>query len=166
MFNKITLAISIVAIIILGFFVYRKYFILNEIHYHAGFTVFVNGIQEDFSGPEYMSLTPCSDQAVYMDEQHEKAHLHDRNGHVVHVHREGARWKDLFININYPIVEKKPFTAYINGTKVANILEEPIKPYESVVILTGKYGDPKTYLQQAVTRKKIIAAEKKSEDCK
>jgi hypothetical protein len=165
MFNKVAIFVSVVVIVVLGFFVYRKYFVLNDIHYHAGFRVFLDGAQEDFSGPQYMSLAPCSDQNLQEDEQLEKAHLHDRNGHIVHVHRDGAHWKDLFRNIHYPIEGKGSITAYINGNRVANILEEPIQPYESVIILIGKHGDPKTYLQKAVTRREIIAAEKKSEDC-
>lgn len=165
MFNKIALAISILVIFVLGFFVYRKYFILTDIHYHAGFRVFVDGTLQDFSGPEYMSLTPCSNEGVQEDEQHEKAHLHDRNGHVVHVHRDGAVWRDLFVNINYPIEEKKPFVAYVNGKRISNLLDEPIQPYDTAIVLIGRSGNHAPYLKQAVTRKEIEEAEKKSENC-
>lgn len=165
MINKVSLVLSVIIVIILGFFVYRKYFVLTEIHYHAGFRVFMNGVLQDFSGPEYMALTPCSDTTVYEDEQLEKAHLHDRIGYVVHAHREGGKWGDLFTNVHYQFDSAKPVIAYINGKQVTSILNEPIRPYDSLVILVGRHGDVRQYLQQQVTEKEIKTVEKKSEDC-
>lgn len=165
MINKFTIVFSILVIVFLGFFVYRKYFIYNEIHYHAGFRLFVDGVQQDFSGPEYMSLKPCGDVMSPAEEQDEKGHLHDRIGYVAHVHRPGAVWRDLFTNIHYQLDPAKPIKAYINGKPVQNFLDEPIKPYESLIVLQGKYGNVRQYLDQAVTVKQIKAVEQKSEDC-
>lgn len=166
MINKFTIIFSVLVIAVFGFFVYRKYFIYNDIHYHAGFRVFVDGVQQDFSGPEYMSLKPCGTATMNNgQEQEEKGHLHDRVGYVVHVHRPGAVWRDLFTNIHYQLDPIKPVKAYINGKPVKNFLDEPIKPYESLIVLQGKYGAVRPYLEQAVTQKQIKTAEQKSEDC-
>lgn len=165
MINKITVVVSIIIVLILGFFVYRKYFILTEIHYHAGFRVFVNGVLQDFSGPEYMALTPCSDTTIYENDQLEKAHLHDRIGYVVHSHREGGKWGDLFANIHYQFDPTKSVVAYLNGKQVTNVLEQTIRPYDSLIILVGRHGDIRQYLQQEVTQAEIKTVERKSEDC-
>lgn len=165
MINKIAIAISVIVIILLGYFVYRKYFIINEIHYHAGFKVFVDGVQQDFSGPEYMSLKPCGGPLDKDSEQDEKGHLHDRIGYVVHVHRPGAKWRDLFTNIHYQFDPSKPLKAYINGTPVDNFLDRSVEPYQSLVVIVGKNSNIQQYLHQAVTETEIKTVEKKSENC-
>ena len=34
----------------------------KEIHYHAGFLVYLNGVRQDFSGSQYMHIEPCSEE--------------------------------------------------------------------------------------------------------
>ena len=97
------------------------------------------------------------------DEQLEKAHLHDGVGDVVHVEAEEAKWKDLFMNISYKINPGKQITGFVNGKKVENILDHSIKSYDSVVIFSGHVNEK--LLKNAVTKQKIIDAEKRSETC-
>jgi hypothetical protein len=165
MINKISIAVSVLIVAVLAFFVYQKYFLVKPVHYHAGFRIFVDGVLQDFSGPEYMSLQPCTDKAHKVNDQNDKAHLHDRIGYVAHVHLAGVQWSDLLTNIHYQPDRNKPMAAYINGKKVENVLDMPINPYDSLVLLIGKHGDIRTYLQQAVTIKEIKTAEKRSENC-
>lgn len=53
----------------------------NEYHTHADFIVYVNGMPVDFSKAKYQS-----DKG---SERDEGVHLHDGNGKVIHIHKEG-----------------------------------------------------------------------------
>jgi hypothetical protein len=140
----------------------------KPIHIHAGFQVYKDGKQQDFSDFKYMHEAPCSIdgkpiEGAPVDEQMEKAHLHDQVGDVVHVHRNGAKWKDLFMNIKYPI--QQDAVAYINGQKVENFLEKDIVSYESVLLFEGKVGDVAALTKKAVTKDHIVEIEGRSETC-
>ena len=140
----------------------------KPVHYHAGFQVYKDGKLQDFSDFKYMHEKPCTADGKPIedpnpDEQMEKAHLHDNDGDVVHVHREKARWKDLFQNIKYPIGEN--VTGYVNGKKVDDILDQPITKDESVIFFIGKNPDETKLLKKAVTVQRIREVEKKSETC-
>ena len=102
---------------------------IEEVHYHAGFLVYVDGVKQDFSDTKYMHVEACDEEGheVEEDEQLEKAHLHDGVGDVVHVHRNDATWKDLFTNIRYEFPSAQEVAGYVNGVRVENILKEPIK---------------------------------------
>lgn len=138
---------------------------VNKVHYHAGFQVYVDNKLQDFSGIKYMSIKPCGEEEKEHEEneQLEKAHLHDKVGDVVHVEAVGAKWKDLFINISYELNSSKQMTGYVNGRKTEDILEYPIKSYDSIIIFNGN-ADEKL-IKNAVTKQKIRDAEKKSETC-
>src|SRR3989338_2076531 len=144
---------------------YSKFFPKKEIHYHAGFKVYVDGKMQDFSGLKYMSIKPCGKEEEEREEneQMEKAHLHDEIVDVVHVEAENAKWKDLFTNINFKIDPEKPITGFVNGKKTENILNEPIQSYESVVFFVGKVDEKK--LKNSVTKDQIKKAEKNNETC-
>lgn len=150
----------------------------EKVHFHAGFVVFDNGKKVDFSGLQYMDIEPCKlnedEEEIQTAEelQHEKAHLHDNVGDVVHSHVEGAKWGDLFANINYSIDNSK-VTAFINGIEVNDIKNIPIKAYDSLIIFVGNVdkqslasqGPGKKLLSQAVTVDHIKQTEMKSETC-
>lgn len=135
----------------------------EAIHYHAGFMVFKDNAQVDFSDIKYMEVKPCGGDEHDEDEQIEKAHLHDGVGDVVHVHREGAKWTDLFTNIKYPI-DYSTAKAYVNGTQLTNFQDLTIQPYDSVVVLIGE-NDTEAALSNAVTKTHIEETEKRSENC-
>ncbi len=152
-----------------GFMVKEKYFPPKALHYHAGFIVIKDNKIEDFSDIKYMHTKPCgnapvSEKETLAEQQIEKAHLHDFVGDVVHVHRENAKWKDLFTNLKYPLHYTNA-EAYINGEKVNNFQDYPIKPYDSLVVFVGKNKDVTKYLKQAVTKSHIEQTEKKSDNC-
>lgn len=148
-----------------GWKVKETYFPPKAVHYHAGFVVFKDNKQFDFSTVKYMHAKPCGNEEHEEhspeEEQIEKAHLHDYIGDVVHTHREGALWKDLFINLKYPIDNAQ---GYINGKKVDDFQNQPIKPYDSLVVFIGK-NDIEKQLAKAVTKKHIQTVEKKSDNC-
>lgn len=136
------------------------------VHYHAGFLVYVDGKLQDFSGDQYMSIDFCSkDPAAEArkDPQKEKAHLHDNTGDVVHVHRDTATWEDLFRNIGYAFPSGSEVAVYREGSPGKFDLSLPIKPYDSVIIVSGSAAGAD--LTHFVTRQHIREVEKKSETC-
>lgn len=138
----------------------------KKIHYHAGFVVFENGKKLDFSDTKYMFIKPCtvngSDDNTSGDEQIEKAHLHDNVGDVVHIETKDAVWSDLFTNIKFPVDYLK-VTGYINGNLVLNFQEQPINPYDSLVLFIGKVDV--NLLKQGVTKEYIQNKENSSTTC-
>jgi hypothetical protein len=163
--NKRILAFCVVAVLLLatGFMILRPK--PKEVHYHAGFLVYVDGIQQDFSDSKYMKIEPCtvSGAKVHEDEELEKAHLHDSVGDVVHVHRTGAVWGDLFKNIHYMFKSGEPIRGFIGGKEIPNILTYPIKAYDSVIFVIG--SDSGVDLTKVVTKAHIVEVENKGESC-
>lgn len=139
----------------------------EPVHFHAGFQVYKDDVLQDYSGLEYMHVKPCGEDEhsglSAEEEQIEKAHLHDNNGNVVHVHREGVVWGDLFRNMK---VEVNPQEVYVNGRIFeGNFLDYPIKAFDSIVIFEGENTGVEEKLVNAVTKEYIVQAEKKSENC-
>ena len=66
------------------------------------------------------------------------------------------------MNLKYPIDYSKT-AAYINGQKVENWQNQPIQPYQSLVIFIGE-NDQK-YLKEGVKKEHMVEIEKKSENC-
>lgn len=170
MFKKLSKKIILMLLLVLGIAIttlvfFQKQELEEEVHYHAGFVVFKDGKQIDFSDIKYMHVLPCNleeEVEEHEDEQIEKAHLHDQVGDVVHVHRENAKWEDLFTNINYKIDQNS--STYLNGEEINNFLEAPVKPYDSLVVLIGK-NDVDEVLSKAVKKDHIQETEKRSENC-
>jgi hypothetical protein len=140
----------------------------EDIHLHAGFQVYKDNKLIDYSGFEFMKVEPCSlethsEELDLEHEQLEKAHLHDSVGDVVHVHREGAAWGDLFANIKVEVSAKE---VYLNGGLYeGDIMAYKIMPYDSVVIFDGENTDIENKLQNEVTKEHIIEVENTSENC-
>jgi hypothetical protein len=166
---RLVVIILVAGIALAGVRFYKSMTIPQKTHYHAGFVVFANNKKVDFSSAKYMSVSPCTlksnddDDMSPGDIQREKAHLHDYVGDVVHVERTGAKWGDLFTNLHYP-VDNSTATAYINGQRVQDFQNTPIRVEDSIVIFMGK-NDMAHDLKQAVTKTHIREAAKKSEDC-
>lgn len=135
-------------------------------HVHAGFLVFVDGKQVDFSNIRYMSLKPCEAHGGRKSRQeiaYDMAHLHDNIGFVAHSHHEGATWGNLFRNLKYEFDTSKQIEAYVNGEEVADIFAYPLNAYDSVVLLVG--NSDKKLVSKAITKKQIVKVEETSMDC-
>ncbi|CAN5178674.1 hypothetical protein BH09PAT2_BH09PAT2_00150 [soil metagenome] len=162
--------IAIILLIILGgggYYAYAEFYKQPaERHIHAGFLVFIDGKQQDFSSVRFMSLEPCDEHTGRKSKEelaHEMAHLHDSVGYIGHSHREGAVWGDLFRNIGYTFDTSKPLTAYVNGKKVDDIFSYLVNAYDSLVILVG--NSDKKLVSKAITKEQIVKAEQTSADC-
>ena len=168
MSKRIFLAAIIFLFLITGFILWKRQRIKkDEIHYHAGFQVYIDEELQDFSQTKYMSVKLCGEDEKEhkQDEQLEKAHLHDNIGDVVHVEAEEVKWKDLFKNIKFNIDRSKPIEGFVNGKKVSDILAYPIKTYDSLVLLIGEYPNSSDYVKQGVKKEWIKEIERKSESC-
>lgn len=121
------------------FYFIRSHRTPEEVHYHAGFLVYVDGVLQDYAKDTYMRDVPCAlpGKKPVENDQIEKAHLHDNVGDVVHVERTGAVWNDLFINMGVDLPKDKPLTMYRNGAVVTDPMHAPILPGESVVFVIG-----------------------------
>lgn len=162
-------ALALVAILgVTGYFVAKKLLVPKKIHAHAGFVVFENNKRLNFSDDSHMKVEPCTNDGEHeknhSDEeiQIEKAHLHDNVGDIIHMEREGATWRDMFINSHISLDYTKT-TGYINGQKVDNYKDKRVNPYDSLVIFIG--NNDSNLLKQAVTKERIIEEEKKSDSC-
>lgn len=159
---------AVVVIILSAFVLLHKKQEVKKVHYHAGFVVFNDNKQVNFTDFKYMLVRPCTtskkeEVEAEEDSQIEKAHLHDSIGDVVHVEKENSKWSDLFTNLKYPI-DYRNTSAYLNGKEVDNFQDLIIQPYDSLVILIGK-SDSKIALSKAVGIKHIKETEKRSEYC-
>jgi len=113
-----------------------------------------------------MNYTPCSlhdEKKSAAEEQIEKAHLHENVGDVVHVHRSGSMWGDLFTNLKINFPTDKKITSYIDGRKVDVIMNEPINPYTTAIILIGESDASRS--AEMISREHIEEVEKQSELC-
>jgi hypothetical protein len=168
--KKMLLYIGFVVITILigtaYFVVSKKPADSEKVHYHSGFVVFENGKKLDFSDSKYMFIKPCTIDGKEIenegDEQIEKAHLHDNVGDVVHTEEKGAKWLDLFTNINFSVDYSKA-TAYINGELAENFESQSIRPFDSLVLFVGKVDE--SLLSQAPTKEYIEEWGEKSSTC-
>lgn len=167
MLRQKRLVISIVAFICVGsllLFYPNKH--VESVHYHAGFVVYIDGVKQDFSNYKYMNFIACSEHDTKKskaEEQIEKAHLHDGVGDVVHVHRVGAKWGDLFKNIGVTLPEDTNAAFYINGEQVSDIYNQPIKAYETATFVFG--NDKESHKDERVSLEHIKEVEAKSELC-
>lgn len=139
----------------------------EEVHFHAGFLVYIDGKLQDYSQDRYMDTQPCSIPGKEMaeDEQIEKAHLHDNVSDVVHVHRAGAVWGDLFQNIKVSFAKLGPVIGYKDDQVIPNILTKKIEEYESVVIVVGDQSGSADFVGKNVSLDHIRQVESKSETC-
>lgn len=170
MIKRVLISIVILLILIAGVIFLKNKLTppAKVVHYHAGFQVYVDGKLQDFSDIKYMHVKPCTnhkEKEEHEDEQEEKAHLHDGIRDVVHVHRDNATWRDLFINIHYSFNSSQSAESYVNGKRVLDILNQKINPYDSLVLLLGKHGNVKDYIKNKVTKEHIQKTEKRSESC-
>lgn len=164
--KKIFIIVSLILLVGVGSYLYLQRNTHDDTHIHAGFVVYIDGVKQEYSDIKYMNLTPCSDHESVNtpeEEQIEKAHLHDNDGDVVHVHRKGAVWGDLFTNLGISFDSSKEIAGYKDGQKITDILKKNIIPNESIVIVVGDQSKATTYTP--VSEEKVIEVGKKSELC-
>lgn len=72
-------------------------------HFHANFAIFINGERFDLSGDRYMEeIASCGLQGATVAPR-TRAHLHNRNPDVAHVHQPGVTWGALLANLGFGV---------------------------------------------------------------
>ena len=161
--QKVFIAVLAISAI-LGVCFYLKTSHKEEVHHHAAFQIYIDGKLQDYTDIKYMSLVPCTDDEHQVKTE-DSVHLHDNIGDVVHVHKQGAVWNDLFKYIKLNTDSGKEITGYVNGKEMSDIMNEPINAYDSLVLLVGSHGDVKSYLDKALKKEYIEDVETKSGLC-
>jgi len=94
-------AVSLVlgALIILGirFFTYKP----DQVHYHANFAVYLNGVREQFKGPQYYQEVAICSSTNGITIPQQRAHMHDGINSVIHVHDHAVTWGQFFENLGW-----------------------------------------------------------------
>jgi hypothetical protein len=72
----------------------------RPMHHHANFALFVEGQRVDLSADEYMEdVAMCVVGGTVLPTA--RAHLHNNNPDVAHIHHEGATWGHLLANLGF-----------------------------------------------------------------
>lgn len=175
---KILALVGLTLALVLGYILYKEQ-IASDItvepelevegfHIHAGFIVYENGELIDFSGDQYMNFSTCGvdEENLTPEEiQLEKGHLHDNDGDVAHVHREGGTWKDLFSSIGFNLVEDPLPVTYLNGQSFPLLLNEEINDMDSAVFIVGESDNVQEMVDSAINADRIQEVASKSESC-
>lgn len=123
------------------------------VHHHANFAVFVDGERLDLSGARYMEdVAACAADPNAVRPQ-DRAHLHNDEGGVVHVHHGGATWGHLFANLGFGFgdghlilddgrrffdgEEGRTFELVVNGREVLELANRPIRSLDRVLVSIG-----------------------------
>jgi Cu+-exporting ATPase len=138
----------------------------EEVHYHAGFRVVVDGEVQNYAELQYMKLSPCSsdyDEHVEVDvtDVKERIHLHNMVGTVAHIHAEDVYWVELFESLGITELPGDLTVYNMNGDIVDSALL--VQPYDSYVFAFGKQlNKPSEYV---VSQDIILEAEAQVENC-
>lgn len=120
-------------------------------HYHADFAVYVDGQRLKYEGPTfYQEVNICSTAGP--NDPLARAHMHNNNDHVIHVHDYVVTWSDFFANLRYGLSDKslalddkvlvdgndgKKLTFWLNGQPVDHIANKVIGDQDRLLISYG-----------------------------
>ena len=132
---SISIGIVIGASVVLGirFAAYKAPY---QVHYHANFAIYVNGVRQEFKGTQYYEETATEICTLHpVDSPKERAHMHDNVNSVVHVEDHLVTWGNFMQNLGWGMGDdylKTTDATYTNGEqgKLSFILNG--KPIESI----------------------------------
>ncbi len=141
--------------------------LLGDLHYHADFKVYLNGIAYDFAQEKYMSeeegaLSPFT-------------HLHDMNGEIIHKHMSGITLGDFFESIGMSLTETcftvddgtaycddetKTLQFYVNGELNTKFDQYELQDLDRILISYGDETEAELQIQlSSVTDEACIYSE-------
>ena len=138
-----------------------------SVHYHANFAVMIDGERLDLSGDRYMEdVSACSADPDAVRPE-DRAHLHENNPDVVHVHHGGATWGHLFANLglglgeDYLILpggeryfsgeEGRQVSFVANGMQVPDLHNRLIRSEDRVLVSVSRVSSPEALLKEFST---------------
>jgi hypothetical protein len=140
--------LGVLALLVIRFATYNP----PAVHYHANFAVYINGVREEFKGPQYyQEVNVCS---LHGATPLSRVHMHDEINNVVHVHAEAVTWGEFFQNIGwgiganylatpdavYTASDDSPLNIVINDKNVSgitNIGQTVIKDKDQLLVSYG-----------------------------
>lgn len=75
----------------------------EQIHYHANFAVYLNGVREEFKSPMYYEEVSGSCALGKDIKPPQRGHMHDNVNNAVHVHDHAVTWGDFFMNLDWAV---------------------------------------------------------------
>lgn len=124
-----------------------------EYHVHADFKVFIEGKPYNFSLAKYQENEACGNpDQIKNPTLKDFVHVHDGNGDVVHVHKQGITWGDFFesigmkLNVTCLVLDtKEPFCdnenntlkMYVNGQLNTEMERQPIRDLDRMLLSYG-----------------------------
>ncbi len=127
-------------------------------HYHANFSLFINGERTEFKASHYYEeVAACSAEGTLQPAQ--RAHMHDEINSVIHVHDDAVTWQQLFNNIGWTLGadfivtdtrkmylanETDKLNIVLNGqnlTDLTSIANQTIKDEDRLLLSFGNIDD-------------------------
>lgn len=140
----------VIGLVIFALFRFITYKPMEHTHYHANWSVSINGQQQTFAEPTfYQEVATCSTN----DDTNplHRAHMHDNVYDVIHVHADGVTYNQFLENINsaaqptylrigsnvYQNTDTEKITYVLNGNILQSISGVPIKSEDKLLINYG-----------------------------
>lgn len=137
--------------------------IAQPTHYHANFALFVDGERVDLSADEYMEdVAACAAGEAVLPRA--RAHLHNNDPDVAHVHHDGVTWGHLFTNLGFGLGAEhlamddgrilvndggRTLKFILNGQPQFEVHNELIRPGDRLLVSYGKEGEAEAIRAQA-----------------
>lgn len=153
----------------------------ERVHYHANFAVYLNGVREEFKSPRYYQEEVICSLGQNITTPEARAHLHDNDNAVVHVHDHAVTWGQFFNNIGWSVgsdfIQTDSSTMYRENdtsklhiffdnqdyTGLTSIANRVIKDKDRLLISYGNLDDA-TLTQEAKAVSTTAAAHDASKD--
>ena len=142
-------------------------------HHHANFAVFVNGRRLDLTAARFMEdISKCKADPMQQDPV-DRAHLHNGDHDVAHVHAPATSWANLFTNLQMALgndwmvlptgealrpVGDKSLRFVLNGVPVDGIANRAIRSKDRLLVSYGAES-PDELMSTQFTAVKNNAAE-------
>lgn len=132
-------------------------------HFHANFAIVVDGQRVDLSGNEYMEeVSACRGIAGNVAPQ-ERAHLHNNDPDVAHVHHDGVTWGHLLANLGFGLGDRylstrgdrllaegggKTLKLVLNGRPEISVRNRLIRSGDRLLVSYGAEGEAEVVRRQ------------------
>ena len=91
--------VGVFAVLAIRFATYKPL----QVHYHANFAVYLNGVRDEFKGANYYQEVAICSATNDISIPQQRAHMHDNINSVIHVHDHATTWGQFFENLGWII---------------------------------------------------------------
>lgn len=160
--NKILFITGLLILFTSLFIVYQRTKASDNIHYHAGFKIYVGDQLQDYSSSEFMEVLECTVDSNHIESA---VHLHNNDGDVVHVHGKGMTWGNLIEYVKLS-TQNKQLVALVNQQPVVDLTSIHINPNDSLVLFVDSSAETiETNRLNQVSIERISEVEATKEAC-